>query len=164
MEQRTASRDVYNLTPTRRSPLPFPLLPPHSRPSAEAKGSHSGEISPRQPPSLSFVSAYNLSYSYFVPLLRSSISECLNSRVPFSKCQRTNERERDAVLLAVSSFFCAYNIYVRTYIYTHTYIYISYDVWVRYAFDARWKLRDEGFEISWSRSRTRTLFSNKEAR
>lgn len=30
--------------------------------------------------------------------------------------------------------------------------------------DARWKLRGDGFEISWSRSRARTLFPNKEAR
>lgn len=30
--------------------------------------------------------------------------------------------------------------------------------------DAGWKLRDDGFEISWSRSRARTLFPNKEAR
>ena len=77
-------------------PSPAPL-PSHSRPSAEAKGSHSGEISPRQPPSLSLfrLRVYNLPYSYFVPLLRSSISEYLNSRVAFSKCQRTNERERE---------------------------------------------------------------------
>lgn len=70
------------------------------------------------------------------------------------------ERERDArVARRYLAFFARV---INAYVYIRVNIYISYDVWVRYAFDARWKLRDEGFEISWSRSRTRTLFSNKE--
>lgn len=101
------------------------------------------------------------SFLFFAPRYPNAliaVSPSLNVKEP------TRERETPYCSPYLAFFARIIYTYVHIYTRTHIYIYISYDVWVRYAFDARWKLRDEGFEISWSRSRTRTLFSNKEAR
>ena len=88
------------------SPTP---LPSHSRPSAEAKGSHSGEISPRQPPSLSlsFVSAYIIfliptSSLFFAPRYPNTliaVSPSLNVKEPTREREKERWRERETLAL-----------------------------------------------------------------